>query len=348
MKRLPVIFLLPFSLLYGAVMTLRNWLFDWNILKSEQVNVPTVIVGNLNMGGTGKSPHIEYLIQKLQHEFKLGIVSRGYGRKTSGYLEVSAHSEAQEVGDEPLQIKLKFPNTHISVSEKRVLGIQQILAQHPEIDLILLDDAMQHRSIKGSFLIQLSLYDRPFFKDWVVPSGTLREFSFLGKKRAHVCIYTKCPVFIPEDLRKKFQSAFSTTKPVYFSKFEYGQWQLMSKKDVEAQPSQILLVSGIAYPEPLINHLKKSYEIVHLRYSDHHDFTISDIEEIQRKFTNFERPNAAIVCTEKDAVKLKSFDSITQNQQIPWFSIPILVTIENEEKLINQITHYARTNSRSS
>lgn len=336
----------PFSLIYGSIVALRNWLYDIGLIRSYRSNLPSLVIGNLSLGGTGKSPHVEYFIRKLQDDYKLAVVSRGYGRKTKGYLKVELNSDAGQVGDEPLQIKLKFPQIPFSVCENRVQGIKQIIAENPTTELIILDDAMQHRAVSGGFVVMLSMFDNPFFKDWVVPAGTLREIAYLGKKRTNVCVFTKCPNELNPVVKAQFSEAFSNEKPTFFSSFSYDSWQLISKRNMHDEISKVLLVTGIAYPKPLLDELKKKYEVEHISFGDHHEYSEEDILSIHRKFTNFGRQNSAIVCTEKDAVKLKAFDSIASNDEIPWFSIPIRVKIENEQELLNQIHQYVKSYSR--
>ncbi len=347
MHKFQTIALLPFSLLYGAVLAFRNFLYDKNILKSYRPKLPTVVVGNLNMGGTGKSPHIEFLIEHLKKDFRIAVVSRGYGRKTSGYIELTENAAASEVGDEPLQIKRKFPEITFVVCENRAQAIQKLQSEKQDLELILLDDAMQHRQISGAFVILLSLFQKPFFKDWVVPSGSLREFAY-GKNRADVCVFTKCPEIVSTKDKLNYAQHFSSEKPTFFSKFDYCEWQLISKKNPTSKIDTILLITGIAFPRTLIDHLTMNYVVEHIAFGDHHSFTDSDITSIHRKFTNFDRQKTCIVCTEKDAVKLRDFKSIAANQEISWFYIPIRVAIEQEETFLNHIRHYVKAYSRSS
>ncbi len=348
MQKLRIIALLPFSFLYGIVMAFRNFLYEIQVFKSFRPNIPTIVVGNLSMGGTGKSPHVEFLIRELQKTYRLAVVSRGYGRKTSGFIELSENNSASDVGDEPLQIKLKFPEIPFVVCENRVTAIQKLQSKYPDLELILLDDAMQHRSISGAFVVLLSLFHKPFFKDWVVPSGSLREFAFLGKKRADLCVYTKCPETIDDAVKKNYAEQFSTVKPTFFSTFDYDDWHLISRKTPDSVMEQILLVTGIAYPESLINHLKKKYSVEHISFGDHHDYQETDIATIHRKFTNFDRQKTCIVCTEKDAIKLRDFESVTENQEISWYYIPIRVAMEQEQLFLNHIHHYVTSYSRGS
>lgn len=339
---------LPFSLVYGFIQWLRNSLYDLNVFKSYQPPIPTIIVGNLSMGGTGKTPHVELLIEELQAHYKIAVLSRGYGRKTSGYREIQLQSNAQDVGDEPLQIFSKFPTIPFAVCENRATGIKKLMAKYPELDLIILDDAMQHRRVKGSFVILMSLFNKPFFKDWVVPSGRLREFAFLGKKRADVCIYSKCPIDLSQQQIEEYTKKFSPKKKSYFSRFEYGAWQLLSLKSTPENIEHVHVVTGIAFPEVLVNHLKQNFKVSTSLFQDHHDFSGVDISKIYRKLTTFDPLKTAIVCTEKDAVKLNKINEVSQAENFSWYVIPIRANIENKEELLNQIHHYVRHYSISS
>ncbi len=339
MRLFITLLLLPLSLLYGLVMLLRNAMYDFGVFKSYRAPVPTLIVGNLSLGGTGKTPHVEYFINLLSEHYKIAVLSRGYGRKTKGFLKVSTNSHASEVGDEPLQIHIKYPNIPFAVCEKRASGIQELIKQHPEIELIILDDAMQHRRITGSLVVMLSLFDEPFFKDWVVPSGRLREFAFFGKQRADICIYTKC-ARVSDEQKKRYQRKFSNRKPAFFSRYRYGDWVLFSQKSPEQPIEHVLLVTGVANADKLVEHLKKNYHVTHINFKDHHNFTEEDVAEIHRKMTNFEPATTAVVCTEKDAVKFWELNGVSQNHEVPWFYIPITAVVDEEEKLQEQIISY--------
>jgi tetraacyldisaccharide 4'-kinase len=207
---------------------------------------------------------------------------------------------------------------------------------------------MQHRSVKGSFVIMLSLFNAPFFRDWVLPSGNLREFAFWGKKRADACIFTKCPENLSDALKTKYANEFSKDKPSYFSTFEYDSWRLLSQKPSMEPLEHVILVTGIAYPQPLIDHLKRNYSLEIMNFSDHHDFKAGDVAAIHRKFINFDARKSAIICTEKDAVKLELFKEVSENKETPWYCIPIRVQVDKNEQLINQIHQYVKSYSRSS
>jgi tetraacyldisaccharide 4'-kinase len=342
--------LCPFAVLYGLVMLLRVRLYYWGILKSYKPNVPTVVVGNLSMGGTGKSPHVEWLLKRFGSQYKTAVLSRGYGRSTRGFLEVLLHSSADEVGDEPKQIKLKFPEVPFAVCEKRKEGIQQLLKHHPDLQLIILDDAMQHLAVSDGFTIMLSEFERPFFKDWVLPMGRLREFAWSGKKRADVCVFTKCPEFIDDAQKQSYSAAFSKAKPSFFSRFSYPEWdawQSISGHQIPTEINQIVLVTGVANPKPLLDALSSLYSLELIRFADHHNYTEKDIEQVHQKFANFEASTTIVLTTEKDAVKLAEKASVVSQNQVPWFYVPIEVQVEQESELINRIQKYVESYPRS-
>jgi tetraacyldisaccharide 4'-kinase len=341
------ILLFPFAILYGCITLLRTSLFRWGVLKTFQPPIPTIVVGNLSMGGTGKTPHVEWLIRALQNQYKIAVLSRGYGRSTHGFIEVQLHSSADEVGDEPKQIKQKFPEVPFAVCEKRKVGIQELLKLYPDLELIILDDAMQHLAVSGGFVMMLSEFHKPFFKDWVVPMGRLREFAWSGKKRADVCMYTKCPKSIDAPLQDFYAKAFSSEKPSYFSRFVYGEWQALTNHSLPNEIKQVVLVTGIANPQPLVNALESQYSIELVRFSDHHLYSEKDIERIHHIFANFDASTTVVLTTEKDAVKLNEMSSIVNQNDVPWCYLPIEVTLDNEQELINRIQNYVESYPRS-
>lgn len=346
MKILQRYILMPFALLYGLVLMTRMFLYKTGLFHSFQPPIPTIVVGNLSMGGTGKTPHVEWLIRALQYQYKIAVLSRGYGRSTRGFMEVQLHSSADEVGDEPKQIKQKFPDVTFAVCEKRKDGIQELLKLYPDLQLIILDDAMQHLAVSGGFTLMLSEFHKPFFKDLCVPAGRLREFAFLGKKRADVCVFTKCPPQISEATKKQYISAFSDTKPVYFSSFDYGAWQSMSQREVPSQIKHMVLVTGIANPLPFVERFNKEFVVELVRFADHHNYTEKDIAAIHRIFANFDASTTMVLTTEKDAVKLSEMTLITENLDVPWAFVPIEVAMENEEELIKSIEKYVESYQR--
>ena len=308
--------LYPFALIYGLITWVRNKLFDWGFLKQTKFEVPILSIGNLSMGGTGKTPHSEYFISKYKATHKIAVVSRGFGRKTEGFRYVSSNDFSENVGDEPLQIKKKFDEITVAVGEDSVKANQIVLKENHEVNLILLDDAFQHRYVKRSLNILLTEYSNPFWTDLMVPAGRLREFRF-GWKRADTIIITKCPETIDLKIPQSIKS-----KPVYFSRIAYKSPILLQGQ----LSKKIILVTGIANPLPLIGYLKKEdFELVyHFNFSDHHNFSGSDISTILSK-ANSEK-DAMLLTTEKDWMRLKPF---LENKAINLAYIPIGVEIEN-------------------
>jgi len=284
-------------MLYGLVTLIRNKFFDWGWMKELEFEVPLINVGNLAVGGTGKTPHIAYLIDRLQGP-KVAVLSRGYGRRTKGYNLVSMDSKVDEVGDEILMLKMRFPSVPMAVHENRALGIAELLAEHPDVDLILLDDAFQHRHVKPKVNILLTEYQLPFFLDWLMPAGRLREFRS-GYKRADIAIFTKCP----EDAKTyNTQRHLPATDPnsIFYSRMTYPKLQRVTGRDgTIAKP---ILVTSIAKPEYLKNHLQHMWpDIVHSNYRDHHKFTQKELDQLAETSKH-------VICTEKDWVKLQELN----------------------------------------
>jgi len=340
--------LLPFSILFGAIAALRNLCYDLGVLKSFSSPIPTIVIGNLSTGGTGKTPHVEVLFNLLRNNYKVAILSRGYGRKTKGFILVNSTHSSQDVGDEPRQYKQKFGNNSIvSVCEKRVDGVKQLLRINPELDVILLDDAFQHRALKGGYQILLSEFNKPFFRDFPLPAGNLREFAF-GRKRADMCVFTKCPQTISSGIKSKYARKFSNTKPVFFSKIAYSNFIALNPTHQFQDIKRLILVTGIANPKPLISYCESSFEVINMPFNDHHDFSVADILKIHEIFGNFTDGKCAIVTTEKDAMRLSSGELKLLTNDFPWFMLPISIEIEANEQFEKEIIHYVESNKRSS
>ena len=294
-------FLFPFSVVYGYVMSIRNFLYDHDILHSKTYNIPIVSVGNLNTGGTGKSPMIELLIRMLQDNFVIATLSRGYKRTTSGFLEVSTSHTSMEVGDEPLQFKTNFPKVHVAVDANRRRGISELLNRFEDLEVILLDDAFQHRKVKPKISILLTSYNDLYTKDFMLPTGHLREFPS-GANRANCIIVTKCPNLISEKEKTVIKKIFKPRKEQYvlFSTIVYADLvysETITKKLKSFD--DFTLVTGIANPKPLVAHLKslgKNPE--HLAFPDHHEFTDNELISLDKK--------SKILTTQKDYMRLKT------------------------------------------
>ncbi len=346
----------PFSLLYGCIVFLRNKFYDWNFIKSEKFALPIISVGNLSMGGTGKTPHIEYLIRLFKNEFTIATLSRGYGRKTSGFILSQNKSTTFEIGDEPLQFKTKFPELTVAVDEKRVRGIKKLLELQPTLQTILLDDAFQHRAVKPGLSIVLTDYNYIYLNDFVVPSGNLREFK-TGIKRADIIIVTKCPEDLLEKERTRLLTKINPLKHqhIYFSYIKYGNLTPLNSDNTKRDTTEhyfnksytMILLTGIANTSALEDYLKsKSKNILAAKFPDHHVFTMNDIERVKEIFTTIASENKIIVTTEKDAMRLKGIEFKNVLNDLPFFYIPIEIDFKDtdKEEFNKKLINYVRTN----
>lgn len=319
------ILLFPFSLVYALVVWIRNRLFDKGLLGSTAFNFPIICVGNLAVGGTGKSTMVEFLIRFLQHDYKLGVLSRGYKRKTRGYALANDKSTALEIGDEPMQIHQKFPEISVAVGEERLVAIPQLLHDKPDLNLIILDDAFQHRSVKAGMNILLTEYSNLYTRDWFLPTGDLRDQPEAAR-RSQVVVVTKCPPALQPEEAASIQEELRLEEgqQLFFSAIRYGTPYRLSGTETRAIHSgmEVLLVSGIANPLPLKQYLlEKASTYYEMLYSDHHIFSIDDWKEITRRFDSIGNPDKIILTTEKDAVRLEKFAG--ELKQYPVFVIPI-------------------------
>ncbi len=342
------ILLFPFSILYAVIIWVRNFFYNKNILASSSFNLPVICVGNLAAGGTGKSPMVEFLIKILKGKFEIAILSRGYKRKTKGYALADESSTALDIGDEPMQFHSKFPEVSIAVGEERIVAIPQLLHDKPETKTIILDDAFQHRSVKAGLNILLTDFNNLFTRDWYLPTGDLRDEK-RSYKRAQIIIVTKCP----EDISQ--QQKWDTIKEInplaaqqiYFTSIKYGMpYHIVNRKEILINnTTEVLLVTGIANPRPMKKYLQDNSKTYHqVSYNDHHIFTIDDLKEIIKRFSNITDRNKIILTTEKDAVRLIKFSSEIEN--LPFYVMPIepKFLFDEEEKfaasVINYITHF--------
>jgi tetraacyldisaccharide 4'-kinase len=317
--------LFPFSLLYGGIIWLRNFLYNKNILKSTPFNFPIVCVGNLAVGGTGKTPMVEYLIRLLQPKYHMATLSRGYKRKTTGFAIADEATTALEIGDEPMQFHQKYPGVTVAVGEERLVAIPQLLHSRPQTGVIILDDAFQHRQVKAGLNILLTEYRNLYTRDLMMPAGDLRDVRS-SSKRADIIVVTKCPGSITEKERNELIKEInpSASQSVYFTEIIYAQpYHLFSKQPMNfTAGTEILLICGIANPRPLKDFLAKqvhTYEM--LRYADHHIFSISDLEDIKKQFAAVAAADKMILTTEKDAVRLQKFEK--EIAHLPIGVIPI-------------------------
>ena len=335
----------------GFITKIRNQLFDKGYFKSSEFDLPIINVGNLAVGGSGKTPHVEYLIRLLQNDFEVATLSRGYGRNTKGFREVNISDKASESGDEPLQIKKHFPDIHVFVGEKRVEAVSQLLFEKPEIEVILLDDAYQHRAIKAGFNILLTDYSKIFTDDKIMPSGRLREHP-RGAQRADLVIVTKCPLGLKDNEKARLQNKISqyTSADVLFSgiKYQEGLIPVFSQKEEINKEMNIVLISGIAKSLGFEDYVKSEYQpksFVHFNFRDHYHFKESDLKNIEEKFNTFANPKI-ILCTDKDAVRLSEVAQGNSFEMLPVFRLPIEVVFLGDDKKLfdKKITDYVRQN----
>lgn len=347
--RLLRLLLFPFSFIYALAVILRNTAYDLGILKSRKFKIPIISVGNLTVGGAGKSPMTEYLISLLKDEYKLATLSRGYGRRTKGFLQVKSSSQAEDVGDEPLQFKQKFPEITVAVCEDRVEGVKELNQHH---DLIILDDAYQHRALRPGFSILLFEYKGLLKFQWFLPSGNLRE-PLNGRKRADVIVITKAPENLSQ--RQK-EELIAKVKPyphqqVFFSYLEYGDLKMVLHPGNELElenlkpDAPVLLLTGIANANPLIEHLQLfTKHLSHHQYPDHHRFSKKNILKLVSEFKEMASDDALIITTEKDAQRLHSPQFKELLKALPVYYLPVKCRIHppDEGRFHDLIKLYVR------
>jgi len=338
----PVLY--PFALLYDGITRLRNKLFDIGSKRSVAFTIPTIVVGNLSIGGTGKTPMIEFLIERLIAQHKLATLSRGYGRKTRGVILAGEDASAANIGDESFQIFSKYGDRLlVAVGEERIQAIPEIILERPETEVVLLDDAYQHRYLKSDFNILLTTYQKPFYNDKILPMGTLREHR-RGASRADVVIMTKCPSDMSVDQKKESKAEIKKyTKencPVFFAGVKYGDPYSVSPS-AHKIIGNIILLSGIANNEVLLEYVKGQYNVIEvMEYPDHHRYTDKDIQKIVQSFRSHLTRSPVILTTEKDMVKLKDGKFDKYLEEIPIFALPVKVDLihEDEDRLMEMIS----------
>jgi len=321
-------FLAPLSWIYKAAVTLRHRLFDWGVLKSVKFDVPIVCIGNITVGGTGKTPMAEMIIDYMSRTHRVALLSRGYGRRTKGYLEVTGRSHYRDVGDEPKQIKLKFPDTVVVVCEKRVEGIRRIIKEHPEVNLIVMDDGFQHRYVEPKVNVVMIDATRPVQHDEMLPLGTLRDLPEM-LHRAHYFVVAKCPDDMkPIDRRLMRKVLVSVAyQKVYFTRFESFRPEPLYDDAPDDIPygCDAIAMSGVGNPGPFVADAAKRYNIVEtLSFGDHHVYMKSDM--LRLKALLAEHPGAVVLTTEKDAVKLTNRDKVPEEVRRKLYYIPINIS----------------------
>lgn len=328
----------PISLIYSFVLRIRNWLYDKNMLKSASFNFPIVCVGNLATGGTGKTPMTEYLVGMLSERYRVATLSRGYKRKTKGFAIAGPDTSAIEIGDEPMQFHQKFPEITVAVGEERLVAIPQLLHDRPDTQVIILDDAFQHRQVRAGLNILLTEYSKPYFADEVLPAGNLRD-NVSSAARAEIIIITKCPQIGLVEKEKMINRLHPLAKQqVFFTEIVYASpVHLFLRYSIELTgDTEILLVFGIANPAPLIAYARATFRKVELmEFNDHHIFTTDDLVNIKKNFEAGGAVNKIILTTEKDGVRLEKFRN--ELQDFPIFVLPM-----RHEFLFNEGNEFER------
>ena len=351
--KLPPLISVPLSWLYGMVVHIRHKLFDLKILRSEEFDIPVVCIGNLTVGGTGKTPVAELLIERFSEHYRVGVLSRGYRRKTKGFVLSTPTSSARTIGDEPRQMKLKYPSVPVAVCEKRAEGIRLLRKAHPEIELIILDDAFQHRYVEPWVNILLMDYNNPVYRDRLLLWGRLRD-TRNQIHRANFVLVTKCPDDLnPLDMRIVINSlGLFPYQSLYFTRMRQGEiTPLFADRAVgkvrEGDP--VIAMSGIANPVPLLENLRKRFDVVaELTFDDHHTYRLSDMRRLEALFAAY--PDAVVLTTEKDAVKLTNRKKVPEAVQQRLYYVPIHVSFvaDSESEFLRQLELYVRTNQKYS
>ncbi len=344
--------LYPFSILYGLLTAFRNFLFDLGILPSTSFKLPVISVGNLSVGGTGKSPMVMYLLELLKDDHNISSLSRGYGRSGTGFYLADDNATARTLGDEPLQIHRRFPKLPIAVDANRRRGIRLLMKKFPELGGVILDDAFQHRYVMPGVSILLTSYDKLYINDYVLPTGSLREFKS-GAKRADIIIVTKAPRLL-SPIDRRLISQKLKPKPyqqVFFSYIKYKAIAPVFNDELEKvklnSKLQVLLVTGIAKSDGLFYHLKdKVKKVTHLKFKDHHNFEMNDITKIKNAFHEISGEDKIILTTEKDAMRLNYPMIKEELGDLPLFYIPIRIEMHERDKQIfcERIIDFIRRN----
>jgi len=340
------ILLLPFSIIYWFAVWLRNFFYNTKILRSSSFGLPIICVGNLSVGGTGKSPMVEFLIGHLQDKFKLATLSRGYKRKTRGYALANKNTTSLDIGDEPMLFHRKFPDVPVAVGEERLVAIPQLLHDKPDTQVIILDDAFQHRAVNAGLNILLTDYNNLFTRDFYLPTGDLRDLRS-NYKKADIIVVTKCKFELTADEADQLSEEISPSpgQQLFFSSIQYGNpYHITNNAPFELDTTtEVLLVTGIASPQPLKRLLEErchTYQL--MSFSDHYIFRIDDLRDIRRRFDRIEAPKKIVLTTEKDAMRLMKFKN--ELEKLPVYVIPIShhFLFEDETKFLNEVTKFIR------
>ena len=331
--------LLPFSIIYALITALRNWLYDKNFLKSYKPQIPVISVGNLSVGGTGKTPHCEFLIQLLsEHGYQVAYLSRGYKRKTKGFRWVTHNATALEVGDEAIQVASKFPKIHVAVCENRLKGIENIIKEFPETHAIVLDDAFQYRRIEPTINVLLTEMTRLYSHDFVLPAGRLRECKS-GAKRADIIIVTKTHTVLPILLKKYIYTELSPLyhQQIFFTYYIYSEFIPIGKRTTSCRINSlnhIFLLTGIENHIPLVEYLSQKGYTVHVKaYPDHHFFTTFEIAKFIEDYQAFPGKKKIILTTEKDLARLDEEHKETLTEY-PFYKISVKIGFHEEKQSV--------------
>ena len=337
--------LFPFSLIFALILWLRNWLFNKKVLRTIEFSIPIIGVGNLSVGGTGKTPMVEYLVQHFTKR-PTAILSRGYKRRSKGFIIADENSTAVEIGDEPMQMHLKFPDLKVCVCEDRVFAIPDLLTVHPDVQIVVMDDAYQHRYLKPGLQILLTCYGDLYVNDWYLPTGNLRDLKS-SSKRADIVIVTKCP----PKMNKKLQLEISTLlnleerQKLFFSTIHYNKPYLIGNQGNEIDLNsemEVLLVTGIAKVDSLEKYLAEEVTKIHyMKFSDHHFFKENDIGRIKIKYNSINALNKVILTTEKDATRLQIFSEKIKALGLKIYVLPIkMIFLTGEEDFLKDVDNY--------
>ena len=335
--------LAPAAFLFHGITAARNFLFDRGLIRSQKSPIPTLVVGNLSVGGTGKTPWVEFLVRKLRDELAVGTLSRGYGRNTKGFIQLLPSSTEAEVGDEPLQLYTQFKEEiPVFVGEDRVGATQKIQQLRPELQLLILDDAFQHRKLNPDFRIVLTPYSSPFSKDYLLPMGRLRE-SRVGAKRSEVVVVTKCPAELSQDKKNKLAEELApylnSEADLFFSSLNYGSpYQVAGPKQTDF--TEVIALSGLADNAPFFTYCKQQYALIDFfSFPDHYVYKPEDTARILEVLEQEKGKNVVLLTTEKDAVKLKSLAATEMWSKISIFALPIQVALDpiQEAKLLQRL-----------
>jgi tetraacyldisaccharide 4'-kinase len=349
----------PFSLLYGFITAVRNFLYNADVIKSKEFSTPVICVGNLSAGGTGKTPHTIYLIELLSREFKVAFLSRGYKRKSKGFIIADPSSTVASIGDEPFQVAAKFPSLTVAVDSDRVHGVEEILKARPDTGVVILDDGFQHRSIRPGLSILLSEFSNLMINDHLLPYGNLREGRH-NMYRADIILITKSPAnispidrrLIVRDINKKPYQNLYFTAIDYKNPLPLFEHKADAKNPFEGDADEkgIVLVTGIANPDPLAEYIGKvAGEVIHLRFSDHHNFTQNDLDTISDAFNSLNADRKYLITTEKDSVRLRDFTTFAESLKSVFYYVPIGISFLNDDskEFDNLIIDYVRKNKRN-